>query len=851
MGTHIQRRTFLGAMSALGLAAVLPTMSSSAAPPAGSTGVRLGDLLVTNHDFATGLEAWRPAGRDKPVGAANSVPRQARIDLVSGQEWHAGQAAQLTRTAECPVPGIASDSVPVVAGTEYTAWVDLAALQGATWVSLSFRGADGTVVTEVTTTVESALSTEVRTVRVQGTAPAGATVATVTVHTNQRTIVDRVLVSAQVTDLGNQITSSSRNQASRFGHTSDGTPVIWGAMTGAHGIDARLFAAAIETGEVLVELRIPACMGSWDIAVTTSGTVYVAGYNYGDAKVGGHLYRHVPGTDTVEDLGAPVPGDTFLFAVTLGDGDDLYGGSFPSARVWRYNPATGFSTIGPKPIIAKAQYVRSVAFEPVTGYVFAGTGTTGTHLMACPTRTAGPVVDVLPEAYRSLPWVYDVEAGDGHVFIRATDDHGDDHLVVLRVETAADGSLVSTVVKELPGLAFPGTSLPYEGKVYYLRNERVMELDYRTGVERDLGIGRYWSRFWQIVPLGPDRRPTLLGTWSGGTIFTYDLATGAQRTVTVTLPGVPSDLQTLVKGPDGAIYSSGYLVGGLGRYRPMRSDQGAQWSGSQNFGQAEGMTVLGNRVYQGVYPRGYVNSFDVTAMVPATRATTHCELGQGQDRPYGMTTDGSQVYLGTMAVYGQNSGAISVFDPATGNWEVHLDAVPNQTIARLLFHDGVVYGGSMIYGGLGVEPVATEGVFLLFDPQTRTTRTVDLPVRGLRAVTGIALGRDGLIWVAAETWLFAFDPATSSWVRQADFAPESHFPVTFRLGAYTTSLVSTPSGELYGTFAQKFLFRVDQATGAADRVFTGAVQQPVVDDLGNVYAVYGANRMLRFVSPAG
>ena len=394
---------------------------------------------------------------------------------------------------------------------------------------------------------------------------------------------DDVLLSAKFTDLGEQIDVPGSANGTTYGTDPSGREIGYTVVTGAHGVDARLVGVDLVTAAITLNLPVPNAMGAWAATTADDGTIYITGYNYADLTIGGRLYSYRPGDTVVNDLGAPVAGDGFLYGATPGPDGSVLGGTYPSGVLFRYQPGTGFTKLGDTPVSPGIQYVRSVAYDSSTGLVYAGTATTS-HIVACPVDGSGGCAEVLPASYARLPWVYDLSAGDGHAFARVTDDHGEDHLVVIKASRAADGSIQSSVVNDLPGIAYPGTSNVIGGSTYYAKAGELYRYDTATESETDLGVNTgIYARTWSLVQLADQATYpgyTLVGINAGGIVARYNLQTGNLGESTVPqLPKAVVDVESIQGGPDGKVYSAGYLVGGLGVYAPMRSDQDLQLSG--------------------------------------------------------------------------------------------------------------------------------------------------------------------------------------------------------------------------------------------------------------------------------
>ncbi|HEY6737483.1 MAG TPA: hypothetical protein VI076_01425, partial [Actinopolymorphaceae bacterium] len=686
-----------------------------------------------------------------------------------------------------------------------------------------------------------------RTLRVSATAPAKATKAALVVETNGEARIDDALISARLTDTGPQISVDAQANGTTYGVDEQGRDIAYTVVAGGTGSNGRLVGIDVVTAEITLDIPIPGATGAWGAATAPDGTVYLGTYS------NGHLYSYRAGDDAVTDLGQPVSGITYAYAVTAASDGSVYGGTYPTATVWKYTPGEGFTTLGPDPISPGQEYIRSIAIDEGLGLLYAGTGTTA-RIVAVPLDGRGEATQILPESYQTLPWTYNLVAAGGQVLARVTQGDHSDHLVHLEVSRAGDGSITTEVVKDLPDVSYPGASNIVDGAAYYTKTRKLFRYDLASRTETDLDVDTgIWARTWIVKRLADQEAYpgfTLVGTNSGGIVARYHLGTGRFETNQVdALPRVDTDLESMVCGPDGKVYTSGGFGGGIGIYTPMRADQQVSHSGQKGFFQAEGWTVLGDRIFQGVYPDARIQSFTPEEAASGVTPRLHCTV-QGQDRPYGMLAVEGRIYAGTMPAYGGTAGALVVLDPALADGEtdevqVYENIVPNQSLVSLAYSRGKVLGGSLVWANYGTPPTEPEAKLLVFAPDTAQSRVLDLPVRGLRSITAMVVGPDGLVWMLAQNHLLAYDPDGDRWTHARNAFPDLEYGDD-RIDAYDSQLVATPDGHAYGVIRGR-LFRLDLASGAVTELYRGGISRIGVDGYGNVYTRYAGSRLLRYV----
>lgn len=108
-----------------------------------------------------------------------------------------------------------------------------------------------------------------------------------------------------------------------------------------------------------------------------------------------------------------------------------------------------------------------------------------------------------------------------------------------------------------------------------------------------------------------------------------------------------------------------------------------------------------------------------------------------------------------VAAVGQHSttelgGALSLFDPATGEYQMHRNVLLDQGVTDLAYADGVIYSGTSIYGGLESEPTQTTAELFVGDVEEGPQESFPV-VDGAEVIHALALCASGLLWGMADT----------------------------------------------------------------------------------------------------
>jgi streptogramin lyase len=631
---------------------------------------------------------------------------------------------------------------------------------------------------------------------------------------------------ASVTDLGVMFPQSVTLMTSAFG-VEQGADVMYTVVAGTPSI---FVTVDVKTGQVKRHMELPDSGGSWTQTVDAIGNVYIGTYG------NGILFKFDPSTETLTNLGTAVPGETFLYGLVPGNNGKIYGGTYPNGKLFEYdsltNQFTDFGTMVPGEV-----YVRSVAFDPETNKVYAGIGSHA-HLIEYDLST-GTKKNILPSEHMNVPYIYDLNWVNGKLFARKDKSNS---MLVIDLKTYE-------VLNELP-MNSRGISAksPVANKIYYTFNYVLHEYDLDTNTARSLGLTAAGNSAvsYAFVDLQDPNNPgyTLYGlSGNRGGVYRYNLETGKMSSIRLVLPGSAKDINSVVNGPDGKIHMGGFLTGGgITSYNPVN---GAVVK-NPGLSQVEGFGVLGDKIYAGVYPGARLYEYDPVTL----KATLVSDLGvHGQDRPYavlGLKKD-NKVAIGTLAGYGMLEGALSIYDRTTKETQVYKNIVRNQSVISLAQTDGMLYGGTTVYGGLGSQdpPPEKEAKLFIFDPLSGQKVFETVPVPGATSITSIIVGPDDKLWGFANGTLFVFDP-TSRNVQYAD----AKFPYGGGREWRNVSLTIGTDGNVYGLHngSRKF-FKLDAVSKEMTVLNNDARTGLAQDDFGSFYFSRGTN-LIKYTDPA-
>lgn len=528
-----------------------------------------------------------------------------------------------------------------------------------------------------------------------------------------------------------------------------------------------------------------------DMVPSTDNWLYIGGSN-------GHLYRTRPGSQQMEDLGLALEGTAEILTLAPGKNGEIFGGTYPTGKVFRYHSQDGFTDIAGQ-IVPGENYVRSLAYQSATGQIYAGVGSHA-HLLEVNPKT-GAKKEILPQKYFGREFVYYMGIAEGVTggdrLLAWVTDAKDRETLVFNLKTGQ----VEQVIPSIDANSVLKSNTTDD--VYYTASNTLYRHNLTKPGQKPVALGACAEA--KHMRWAKDGQLHIINRY--GEIKKYDPKTGKITSEKIEVAPQPYGIQTLIAGPAGRIWSSGYLLGGNAAFDPD-TQQSTKYHG---MGQAEGMLTFGNGIYFGIYPKARIYHYDAAKPWDSKKQNPRL-IGnvEGQDRPFATAglPDKNQVYFGTIPGYGKLGGALIAYDVATDQLQSFANLVPDQAVASLVYHQGLVWGGTTIFGGLGAKPTQQEGKVFAWDPVKKVKVAEFSPVSGTMAITCLVNGPKGKIWGFADGVIFVFDPRTQQVEKTKKMFQIDKNPThIWRLGF----LEVHPSGYIYGTANSEF-FRLNPET---------------------------------------
>ncbi|MGC0273922.1 FIMAH domain-containing protein [Pseudactinotalea sp. Z1739] len=601
----------------------------------------------------------------------------------------------------------------------------------------------------------------------------------------------------------------------------------------AGGSPSQFSAVDILTGELLTTEVVEGSTLTWAYATAPDRRVYVA-------TSSGQVYVFDPDDLSFEQFAAQPLGETYFWDADTDEDGTVYFGTYPGGKVLSYDPASDeWQDFGQQ--VEDNSYVRSIAVGD--GEIFAGGGTTPA-LTRLDIATGDATEVALPAGYSDQEFAYDVDLAQDKLLVRITPSND---ILVYDLQTE---EWIDTIENGVGFAASPPVTTTDSGV------ERVEVLipfvgggmiayDLQTQERRDISmdLGGASTRGWGIQEVDLDGFPgeSLVTATSSAEFHIWNPETGETSSAATDAVGTPFQIRSLATGPDGDVWVGGYASPpGVSR---VDADTGEHEQLPMS-GQVEGMIAHNDYLVIGTYPGARLRTYDTgEAWDFGANPDDGVAIGHGQDRPVGYASSGEEVVVGSVPDYGQLGGGLSILSPDTGDFEVIDEPIEDQSVLNLAYRDGMFYGGTGIWGGLGVDPTTSEGRLFTVDPQSHEVIDYGVPVPGEQNISGLTFDDEGYLWGMTANTIFQVDVATMEVVRS-----QRYFNTDDSAAYWTTRDLFWNAGTLVGVTAGR-LFELDPETWRLTTLQTG-LQNLAIDRNGSYYYNRGGS-LYRWVPDDG
>ncbi|MFC0524707.1 hypothetical protein ACFFGV_14105 [Pontibacillus salicampi] len=746
------------------------------------------------------------------------------------------------------VLGLFSQEVGVTPGNHYTLTAQLFVkeISGNPGIWLRWTNEEGTIIKNDAKYFENVALHEWQEVLVEADAPPNATGLKVLIYQTSNTTMtgyyDDLMLVEEASDplelpfeFGEPINKGPAALAAKTQGAAIGDGELYYATNGS---PATFYATDEETGEVIYSEDLPGSDVVWGMTVASDGNVYFSGtYN-------GYLYRYVTGEQRVEKIGVN-PSDDWVWELEATEDGKVYGATYPNAKVFEYDIASdSFSDLGS--FSKEQQYARGLGVTEQHLYVGIGTeaylyqmdrDTGETKEIELPITGIGSSVSNIWEygeklfvAYGTSLLIMDVSTGEVIKQIPWSDKDAFDGLI--SPPSPYDENIVYFVTKN-------GREL----RTFNLQTNEIATVDDSLA---KLPASRSKAMEWTKAKDGTNVLSIIHQQ------IEYSVYNPKTKEVTVSYPDV--DMQGLITqsleiSPDNDIYLSGYQ-GSIARYDTHSEAYVLQ---ERDPHQIEGMGFLNGKVYMGAYGGARIYEYDpekdyqFTGEKNGNPKLVH-DIQDAQSRPFTFTSGEDKLFIGTIADYGELGGAFTIYNSKQDTWETKRNIIKDQSIIGLAYHEGTVFGGSTIAGGLGISPTAKEAKMFAYQVESGEYDTFNIKLEGLETpemIGELSIGPDNLLWGVAwgfntegkeQSVLFAMNPTTKEILKSTLLYEGVHRGSQWR----PFYIRWDDNGLLYTTAARK-LTVVDPETMRHTQLIGDDINLMDLDEEGNIYYAKGSD----------
>lgn len=600
-----------------------------------------------------------------------------------------------------------------------------------------------------------------------------------------------------------------------------------------NGSPSTFYVMDAENGQVKYSQKIDGMTHLYGITQASDHNVYFMGVD------DGMLYRYIPTEKRIEQLGKN-PSNPWVWDLEATRDGKLYGATYgeSGSKVFEYDIATAsFRDLGAIQTMPEQVYARGLGVTDQYIYVAVGIP----EALIRVNRITGEQTEIVLPYSGQTRMAADVWAYNGKLFVR-------DESSTLFVLDEATGTWIQT-------LRFKATispPSPYSNNlIYYKVDGTLYQYDMSAGQTQTIsGLPTLPVstpvKFNWITPTSGEKagKPVLAIMLEFSEYMLYDPTDGWFKTVPLNAEPSGLEIQSLETGPDGKLYIGGYQKA-VSVFDPKK---GRIESSSSLFPQAEGVGFLNGDVYFGTYGGAVIYRYNPSEPFRFTGAEGDnpalvYDIGSGQDRPFAFASGDNKLFIGTVPEYGGLGGALTVYDDSTGLWTTYDDVVDKQSIIGLAYKDGKLYGGTSVWGGLGIQPVADQAKMFVWDVQTGTKLsefTLNIPGidQAPKMIGGLSFGPDGLLYGVVSGTVFAMDPDTHAIVKSKKIFDSNYVnnstwrPYYIRWGA---------DGLMYTTVGRNITV-IDPATLDYSVLVQGVSLMTIGAD-GDIYYASGAHLM--------
>lgn len=621
-------------------------------------------------------------------------------------------------------------------------------------------------------------------------------------------------------DLGEMV-KVNLGQAATIGQNALGE---WEVYFVANGLTGTFYVLDAFTGAVKFKEVLPNTGSAvWAITIGADKNVYVG------STADGKLYQYVAAEKRVESLGA-APLTTWIWDLEATPDGKIYGGTFADkkgGRVFEYDIAT--KTFRDYGIISEGKdYVRGIAVDDT--YIYAALG--APKQLVKIDRVSGIVTNIPVAGHSNTDGIMDnVFVINGKLFVSVSTIN----MVVLNMDTYEIenifqySNMLSMPHPKHPNLIYYKGAMDFASKLYQYDVNTHQSTEIMLPEELPEAVRVKDMAF--ISETAEDEPILAMITQNGEYVLIDPLKAGVKLSMMPNVGGSAVTIQALESwNKDGKLYLGGYQRG-MSIYNPYTN---TIEKNLPSFPQPEGIGFLNDYVYFGTYVGSIMYRYNPELQKDKEPEFVY-DIENHQDRPFAFASGDNKLFVGNVADYGMLGGSLAIYDEPTDTWVQYDEVVEDQAIIGLAYKDGLLYGSTTVWGGLGINPTKTEAKIFVWDVAAgkkidEFTPSIPFIDETPKMIGELLFGPDGYLWGIVEGTLFALDVATKEVVKSIVVSPS----------LYNTSkwkpfrIEWAPDGIMYTTLGRK-LVAIDTETMAYKVIYNDMLNDMTVGIDGTIY----------------
>lgn len=543
--------------------------------------------------------------------------------------------------------------------------------------------------------------------------------------------------------------------------------------TTVSGVPPKLNIYNLDDNKVEMSFDLEDGLNSWNHRINADGNLYVVSsgrfYKYDFSENKFYKYGKIPGC-----------GESFVM-----DNDEkgnMYIGSCPGGNIYKYDiEKDEIYDMGK--VTDEAVYVRSISY--LNGYLYCGIkGDNYLSLYKISIDDPSKKYNIpLPEDKEYYPeglrWVYtSTVIGEKIVF----HCKGEDLCPLLIYDTKKEAFIDTGYKGNFPGLF---VSPIINSKSYFVCDGQLMEIDAVTGRISQCDFPFIECPDTKVIGTVKDKLTgkTLLALFNTLDVSVIYINLEEKKTYKKRLNLEKSAyyIQSLEYGDynnqDNAVYLSAYCGDDAVRY-----DIETGLFENIKVGQCEGMLGFNGKQYMGVYPHCELYIYD--RKKSSNQPQYVGKMSKGQDRPFAMCAGDGCVFMGTVPDYGKRGGDIIIYNTENGTCDVISTPVSEQSIIGLQYDNGLLYGSTSVWGGLGSVPDECDAKIFIYDLKSNCLRDIFTPeIPGIEHPTWIGsvkIDNEGNLWGVTGNTLFLINIETKKVLKYITFGNYTYSRVRHR-----------------------------------------------------------------------